>query len=121
MFGLGWIIDIPYITRLNKNGSDKFFTANNFTSSLDGELVSGDSVNYKARSDGGEMHKYNFSNNTWTVTDKKGVVYKFGSTASEQQTDPLNPSHVYKWMLQEIRDKNDNFVRYEYYKDAGQI
>jgi hypothetical protein len=28
---------------------------------------------------------------------------------------------IYKWMLQEIRDTNNNYVRYVYTKDSGQI
>ena len=42
IFGYGWSLNIPYIQRLNKNGSDKLYDPeadSYFYSSLDGELV----------------------------------------------------------------------------------
>jgi hypothetical protein len=71
--------------------------------------------------DNGEFLKYSLSSNVWAVTDKKGTVYKFGTNAAERQDDPNDSTHVYKWMLQEVRDTNNNYIKYEYSKDGGQI
>ena len=38
ILGYGWSLNIPYIQRLNKTGSQDLYNANYFTSSLDGEL-----------------------------------------------------------------------------------
>ncbi len=38
-FGYGWTVNIPYIERINKDGTDKLYTENSFYSSADGELV----------------------------------------------------------------------------------
>lgn len=122
--GFGWTLNIPYIKRINKNGSDKFYDSSAvsyFYSSLDGELAIEGGASYIARTENGSFNKYTLQNNQWIVIAKNGTQYKFGYETASRQDDPLNPSNVYKWMLQEIRDTNDNYISYSYFKDAGQI
>ncbi|KKT21281.1 MAG: YD repeat protein, partial [Parcubacteria group bacterium GW2011_GWE1_43_8] len=121
LFGYGWSISIPYIQRLNKHGAEQMYSRNDFTSSLSGELVDLGSGSFSAKVDGGEFMTYTLSSNTWAVKDKKGTMYRFGSTAQGRQDNPADASKIYKWMLEEVRDTNDNFIRYEYFKDQGQI
>jgi len=121
VFGYGWSISIPYIQRLNKTGIDSLFSSNYFYSSLDGELSSVDNLSYVPRIENGGFNKYTFQNNQWLVVAKDGTQYKFGFDNVSQQNDPSNPSNVYKWMLEEVRDTNDNYISYSYFKDAGQI
>jgi len=120
-FGYAWGVNIPYIERVNKNGSEKLYTEKNFTSSLDGELVEVAPNTYAPRVDNGAFHKYEFVNNHWEFTDKSGITYKFGTNTNARQDNPTTTSQVYKWMLDEKRDSNGNYISYEYYKDAGQI
>lgn len=119
--GYGWDIPIPYIQRINKSGTDSLYSENNFVSSLDGELIDLGSGSYKAKDENGSFNKYSFGSNTWTVIDKKGTVYTFGSSTATRQDNPSNSSQIFQWLLEEVRDTNDNFVEYEYYKDAGQV
>jgi len=121
IFGYGWSLNIPYIERLNKTGTDKLYTSDNFYSSISGELVSNGTNSYTARYDDGSSLKYSLSNNIWTVTDKNGNTYKFGMTSASRQDDSSDSTKVFKWMLEETRDTNNNFIRYEYFKDSGQI
>ncbi|MEK7562232.1 MAG: toxin TcdB middle/N-terminal domain-containing protein, partial [Patescibacteria group bacterium] len=121
IFGYGWALNIPYIQRLNKAGTDSLYSSNYFYSSLDGELASVDGTQYIARTENGSFNKYNFSNNQWTLIAKNGTQYKFGYDAVSRQDDLANANNVYKWMLQEVRDTNDNYISYSYFKDAGQI
>ena len=124
VFGFGWMLNIPYIQRLNKMGSDKLYDAslpNYFYSSLDGELVKASSSSYIPKIENGRFNKYTFFENKWLVATKDGAQYKFGYDASSQQNDSANPDNVYKWMLQEVRDANGNYISYSYFKDAGQI
>jgi RHS repeat-associated protein len=131
IFGEGWSISIPYVERLNKTGIDKLYstsTLNYFTSSLDGELVATTTVTstastYVARIDNGTFDRYAFSSSSdaWTMTDKNGTQYAFGSAGDSQQSDPNNSAHVYKWMLKQVTDTNNNTVTYNYFKDSGQI
>lgn len=125
-YGYGWSDSIPYVERINKKGSDKLYTENFFYSSLDGELLANDTSptteSYGAKVEGGDFRAYQYADNSkWIVTDKVGTKYTFGATAASRQDDPQNSAHVSKWMLEEVRDRNGNYVKYEYFKDAGQI
>lgn len=119
--GQGWSLSIPYIERINRKGVDKLYTENYFNSYLDGELINVSGNEYGAKVTNGEFIKYTFSNNIWAATDKQGNSYTFGLNSASRQDDSNNTQHVYKWMLTEIRDANNNFVRYEYVKNNNQI
>lgn len=131
IFGEGWSISIPYVERLNKSGVENLYstsTLNYFTSSLDGELVTTSTVSstgasYVARTENGTFNSYVFSSSSddWTMTDKNGTKYVFGSTSSSQQSNPNNSAQVYKWMLTTVTDTNGNSVSYNYFNDSGQI
>src|SRR3989344_5569947 len=122
-FGYGWSFDIPYIERMNKGGENHFHNLTYFYSSLDGELASTTSNNYRAKIENGSFNKYEFATSTsgWTVTDKFGTVYTFGVNASARQDKIGNSNKVNRWMLEEVRDVNDNYISYTYFKDYGQI
>ncbi len=120
--GYGWGISIPYIERENKRGIDSLYSSNDFYSSLSGELATTTNASiFYPTSDDGSYLQYAFasSTNQWTVTDKKGTVYKFGYASSTQEVNPSDSSKVFRWMLQEVRDTNDNYVSYSYFKDQG--
>ena len=113
--GYGWSLSIPYIERLNKTGSERLYTDGYFVSSLGGELATTTTANeYRHRIEDGRFIKYTFSNNVWTAYDKDGTRYLFGTTTQAQQAATTSPSNVYRWMLEEVRDANDNFIKYEY-------
>jgi VCBS repeat protein/virulence plasmid B protein len=93
-----------------------------FVSSIDGELVQTDATSvYAARVENGTFNTYTYSDGQWIVKDKNGTQYTYGSVTSTRQDDPSDSTHVYKWMLEEVRDTNDNYISYSYYKNAGQI
>lgn len=121
-FGYGWSINIPSIQRINRMGVDQLYNTDYYSSSMDGELASTTANTYGAKFENGDFRKYSFSTSTnaWTVTDKNGIIYKFGTSASSRQ-DPGGSTTIYKWMLDEIRDPNNNYITFTYFKDAGQI
>lgn len=119
--GPGWEFNIPSITRLNKYGSEQLYDRNDFSSTLSGELINISGTSYGAKVEEGSFISYVFSNNTWVSYDKEGTRYTFGETVEARQDDPNDSTRIYKWMLEEVRDTNDNYIRYEYYKEAGQI
>ncbi len=122
--GYGWDVSIPYIQRINKKGTDSLYSQNYFYSSLDGELyqTSTSSDMYGAKVENGAFTTYQYATSTsWIVTDKNGTRYMFGMSSSTRQDNPSDSTQVYKWMLQEVRDTNDNFITYEYTKNTGQI
>jgi len=120
-FGLGWTSSIPYIERQNIDGVDKLYSENYFTSSLDGDLKIVSGSEWGAKVETGAFNKYVFSSNQWTMTDKDGTVYKFGYLSADQVVDPGNSAHTCRWYLEEIRDTNDNYVKYQYWKDGNQV
>jgi hypothetical protein len=89
--------------------------ANNSSSVLGGTFV--------ARVDSGSANSYTFVNNTWTVYDKKGTRYLYGSSDSGRQydTNAGTSTNTYKWYLQEVRDTNGNYIKYTYTRDSNQI
>ncbi|PIR97164.1 MAG: hypothetical protein COT91_03035, partial [Candidatus Doudnabacteria bacterium CG10_big_fil_rev_8_21_14_0_10_41_10] len=124
-FGQGWSIDIPYIQRVNRIGVDKLYsttTTNYFESSMSGELAYSSSTDtYKSKVEDGSFFDYDFSSDLWTVRDKQGITYTFGSATSTRQDNASSTDQIFKWMLDEARDTNDNYIKYTYYKENGQI
>lgn len=121
VIGKGWLLDIPFIQRINKKGTDTLYTDNYFTSSFDGELVSQGGGVYTPRIENGSFLKYEYSGNVWTITDKEGTSYEFGLTASARQDNSVNTSEIFTWMLEKVTDTNGNVIDYTYFKDGGQI
>ncbi|WP_258105033.1 SpvB/TcaC N-terminal domain-containing protein [Marinoscillum sp. MHG1-6] len=74
--------------------------------------------------DGGDMKKY-----WWEVVDKSGTRYFYGGNSngvfdesSVLRTDEANGGgDIAQWCLREVRDLNDNYIRYHYAKvqDCG--
>jgi RHS repeat-associated protein len=128
MTGYGWELTIPTIERDGRSGSDKLHTDNYFKINLGGsaDLVPL-SIDGSGHGTYSKRIESDFSNivfnadGSWTVTDKLGVIYIFGSDSSSIVVDSNNSQHVYQWYLKEIRDTNDNYVRYEYTKDDNQV
>ncbi|MEK7672304.1 MAG: RHS repeat-associated core domain-containing protein [Patescibacteria group bacterium] len=128
IFGYGWSLNIPYIERVNKDGVNKMYFKNYFSSSLSGELkdislTDSKHGQYGAKIDDGSMLKYEYkTGDFWEVTDKDGTIYKFGiNDKSKQIGSTYGGNQIYKWMLEEVRDTNDNFIKYEYFKDIEQL
>lgn len=119
--GNRWSINIPSIERLNKTGTDRLYADDFFSSSLSGELALVSGLNYAPKVENGDFLKYSYDGASWTATDKRGTVYKFGAQGAARQDDPSDVGRVYRWMLEEVRDTNGNFIAYAYYKDGGQI
>jgi len=127
IMGYGWSMNLPSIKRINRTGVDKLYTQEYFSSSLDGELVnanpsSGSYGDYEAKIENGSFMSYEYnSSGYWLAQDKNGKTYTFGSTQKTRQDNPSNSTQVYQWMIEEIRDANDNYIKFEYSKDSGQI
>ena len=119
LFGAGWSSSIPYVERGNKEGIDKMYTNPTFVSSLSGELVSTDQINYVAKVDDGSFHEYAYKNGYFTMKDRNGILYTFGQTTTSQVSD--GASKIGRWYLTEIKDTYGNYVTYNYVKYDGQV
>ncbi len=118
--GYGWNIPLPFIERQNKIGVENLFSTNIIFSSISGELAttSNESV-FFAKSDDGSFTKYEYasSTNQWTAKTKDGHVYKFGYATTSQVFSVSTTTHVSRWIIDEERDTNSNYIKYEYFKD----
>jgi YD repeat-containing protein len=126
--GYGWSISIPHIERLNKTGSQDLYGSNaHFTSSMDGELATSSnattSIPYVPTIEQGAFNSYSYStaSSTWTVFDKNGTRYLFGASEQSRMNAASGSPQISRWMLEEMRDSNNNYVRYTYSKDNNQI
>ncbi|MFH0874196.1 MAG: polymorphic toxin type 50 domain-containing protein [Candidatus Komeilibacteria bacterium] len=127
-YGLGWDLDSPFIERSGRQGTEKRYTNFDFVLSLPG---GGNLLPLSVDQDGygtygveveSQFYKIEWlTDKTWKVTDKTGTVYTFGSDSASRQNDQADAGKIYRWYLAEIRDTNDNFLRYEYWKDSGAI
>lgn len=76
---------------------------------------------YSARVADGSSNAYSYSSstNTWIVYDKKGTKYIYGSDDGGRMYDTSTgtSTKTYRWYLQEVRDTNDNYIRYTYSRD----
>ncbi len=120
IIGYGWSLSIPSITRANKTGVEKMYSDNFFSSSLDGELIATTGNHFGAKIENGSFLNYVYEDGYWKVTDKQGTVYTFGETTQARQQNS-NGSKVYKWLLEEVRDTNNNFISYSYSRDEEQM
>ncbi|MEK9130773.1 MAG: SpvB/TcaC N-terminal domain-containing protein, partial [Patescibacteria group bacterium] len=125
--GYGWSLSVPSIERVNRYGVDDLYTSTTFSSSLSGELEDVSLTDtthgaYGAKIDDGSFLTYSYgTDETWTVTDKHGMTYVFGAFDDDRLSDPSDTTRVFRWMLSEVRDGNDNVVTYSYQKNGNQI
>lgn len=127
IFGFGWSLNIPYIERMNKSGADQMYNQSYYTSTLDGELATSTATSttqFAAKFDGGDMRQYTFSTSTniWTVLDKNGTQYMFGSsTTGRIYNSGTSTTQIFRWMLEKVQDTNGNYMTYSYTKNGDQI
>ncbi|HCE86678.1 MAG TPA: hypothetical protein DEP08_02680, partial [Candidatus Jacksonbacteria bacterium] len=77
---------------------------------------------YSAKVDSGEQFAISYQqSNTWEIKDKSGTKYTFGSTSASRNDDPLAPTRINSWLLDEIKDTRGNTIKYEYFKDKGRV
>lgn len=128
-FGYGWSLETGYIVRDTRKGNDQLYKENDFSLNIFGDrkrlkpisLTDGVHGVYGEEIENDYYQVQFNNNNSWLVTDKNGTTYLFGSTPITQQSPQNDQTKIYKWMLEEIRDANDNFMRFTYVKDGNQI
>ena len=137
-FGFGWSISLPAITRKTDTGlpryrdaeeSDVFLLAgaedlvpvDRPDDEVDGHRVR----RYRPRVEGlfarierwtrvgapGDVH--------WRSVSRDNVLTIYGLDAGSRIADPLDPSHVFSWLVCETRDDKGNAVVYRYKADDG--
>lgn len=125
IFGYGWSITIPSIERISRKGTDSMYDEYYFSSTFDGEIATTTTATttYGAKVDNGSFMVYEYGSDTWTVTDKNGTVYTFGSATTSRiyDTGTTTANRIFKWLLAEVRDRNDNYITYTYQRNGNQL
>lgn len=123
--GFGWNLTSSSIFRSTTHGLDQLYAQDHFTAEINGggqELISIDQANgvYGAKIET-DFTKYEQLAAGWQATSTDGTVYTFGTTANAQQSDPVDSTRIYKWLLERVEDRNGNYITYTYTHDQGQV
>ncbi|HEX5685908.1 MAG TPA: SpvB/TcaC N-terminal domain-containing protein, partial [Ideonella sp.] len=147
LFGLGWQLSLPRITRKTEKGLPRYGDGDVFVMSGAEDLVrclkqvvdldSGESswvpldpiersdhlvFLYRPRTEGLfariERWVHTGTGEThWRTITKDNVTSLFGNTATSRLTDPADDGRVYEWLLQETFDALGNHGLFEYAAD----
>jgi len=59
---------------------------------------------------------------SWTVTDKSGTVYTYGSAPASRLADPrVQQGNIFRWYLDKVQDTYGNFMTIGYTHDANSL
>ncbi|MGG8495190.1 SpvB/TcaC N-terminal domain-containing protein [Tenacibaculum sp. TC6] len=141
--GVGWDLQIPSIAIDTRWGVPRYSTTEETeTYSMGGQMLTPVAHRGELQPRTGEKQFYprvegsfnkiirhgnNPTNYWWEVTDKSGTIYSYGGTQNLGivETSILKDAdgNIAHWALVEVRDLNDNFVRYHCTKveDTGII
>jgi RHS repeat-associated protein len=147
IFGLGWELSIPRITRKTEKGLPKYDDTDVFVMSGSEDLVlclkriadpatgtvtwaphdpvphpTHTITRYRPRTEGLFARIERWVNNTtgethWRATTKDNITSLYGTTAASRIADPENQQRVCEWLLDETIDPVGNHIIYEYAKD----
>ncbi len=139
IFGLGWDLSLPSITRKTDKGLPRYWDAEE----SDVFILSGaEDLVPVLRADGSreildspdgqfKVHRYRprieglFARiERWTKVDsgevhwrsmtKDNITTLYGQTAESRIVDPSEPTHIFSWLICESYDDKGNAIRYEY-------
>ena len=64
---------------------------------------------------------YDDAGSFWTVWDKSGTRFTFGSSIDSRIVDPSDTTKIFAWHLDSVQDVYGNTVLFTYMKDGSQI
>jgi len=124
--GVGWAIPTSSIQRSTKKGVPTYNNADDTFIFSGAELVNIGGNEYRAKIEGAFMrYVYTYTPNpdnseltinSWTVYDKSGTKYTFGSNTRLE-----NGTKTFSWYLDEVKDVYENYITYTYTEETGQI
>jgi RHS repeat-associated protein len=113
LFGDGWNIDLGSMERSTKNGIPKYDGSDAFVFRQAGavrEIVSVGGSIYRERIEESFL-RFEFTNNTWIVTDKAGTQFSFGTTGDAKLE---KDGKTFAWYLDRIQDVHGNYLTISY-------
>lgn len=146
IFGMGWNISIPSITRKTEKGLPRYLDSQNsdtFILSGSEDLVPttkpGSSEKLCEETFDGEDYVVQYyrprieglfslikkceNKNTlavhWRSISKDNITTIYGKSTTCQIADPNNQSHIFSWLIEESHDDKGNVISYEYKEEDG--
>ncbi len=138
-FGMGWSIDVPRISRRTEKGLPRYgrgdapdsFVLSGSEALVPAHEFDGQSWKADVRSEGGftvtrfvprqegaflriEMWEGATGDVHWKSIDKDNVASLYGTGAASRIADPADPSRIFAWLLDEVRNDRGDLVRYHY-------
>ena len=136
-FGLGWNLSLPAITRKTDKGlpryqdadeSDVFILsgAEDLVPALggNGQIVETEQEGYRIRSYRPRVEglfarierwkRLSDGDTHWRSISKENLLTIYGKDSESRIANPLNPQHIFSWLICETRDDKGNGVSYEY-------
>ncbi|NDY70683.1 hypothetical protein DO021_03330 [Desulfobacter hydrogenophilus] len=135
VFGLGWNLSIPGVTRKTSKGVPRYDDAQDtFVLSGAEDLVpvehQTELTRYRPRTEGlfaRIEHHHSAAQNFWQVWSKDGLISYYGTpeTGNEDSAvvanpDPLRRDNCFAWHLSRTEDTFGNCITYEYERDQGE-
>ena len=124
--GVGWGLTTSSIQHSTKKGVPKYDNTDTFvfaSSGSSGELVLVNTAagEYRQKIETGFMkYVYDSVGFKWTVWDKSGTKYTFGSSVDSRLVDSAQ-AKIFAWFLDRVEDVYGNAVLFTYEKDGGQV
>jgi hypothetical protein len=121
--GVGWTLSLSSIQRSTKRGTPRYDSTDTFvfsSSGSTGELIpiNAEETEYRQKIETDFM-KYTYDGTFWTVRDKNGTKYTFGSSSNSRIE---NSAKIFAWHLKRVEDIYGNYLTYIYGQPAdGQI
>ncbi|MEZ5477859.1 MAG: SpvB/TcaC N-terminal domain-containing protein [Thiolinea sp.] len=139
VFGVGWQLPIPRITRKTEKGlptyrdSEDVFVMSgaedlvpylekqgeswvHITSTLEGYTI----TRYRPRTEGqfALIERWQSSSGEihWRVTTKENITSIYGRSPEAKVIDPGDPKRIYEWLLEETFDAKGNHILYRTHK-----
>lgn len=133
VFGLGWALSIPNITRKTEKGLPRYDGSDVFVLSGVEDLVPTPGGPYsglgnfsvrafRPRVEGlfariEQWTNANGADTHWRVTTRDNITSLYGRTPQARITNPADPQAVFQWLLEETFDSKGNHLLYTYASD----
>ncbi|MBO1349469.1 MAG: hypothetical protein EBE86_019705 [Hormoscilla sp. GUM202] len=133
IFGLGFDLSIPKISRKTSKGLPLYDSTDTFIlSNADDLIPTGDRelddhrvITYRPRTEGlfakiEQWIEKGTGESYWQVTGRDNITSRYGKTPQARISDPENANHVFEWLLEESFDAKGNYIVYTYKQENTQ-
>lgn len=133
MCGMGWSLPCDFVQRNTEDGLPSYGADEGYIASTGEDLVRifddarwPDREFYLQRRENA-LTRYEMKTaaapdgqDYWEAVGKDGTQLIFGVSVEARVSDPGDPSHIYRWMLEEVVDPFGNRMTYHWFKDGNQ-